>query len=90
MSDINATAPAEAELRRELGLPMRRPLQYKRLTPRGVQAFPVASFRVIARATRPAAYQLDVVLGNGAEHTVLASFFASMQDPMFGLDGRER
>lgn len=90
MIDTRAIPPAEAELRRELGLPMHRPLQYKRLTPRGVQSLPVESVRVIARATRPAAYQLDVVLGNGAEHTVLGSFFASMQDPMFGLDGRER
>lgn len=90
MSEICVQDACEAELRREIGLPMRRPLLYKRLTPRGVQAFPVAAARRIAGATRPAAYTLEVVLENGAVHTVLASFFASMQDPMFGLDGRER
>ena len=55
-----------------------------------MQTFPVASVRAVAPATSPAACPLEVVLENGKVHTVLASFFADMQRPSFGTDGKER
>lgn len=80
----------EQELRCALKISRVRPLVYKRLTQKGVQTFPVGAVRVVSEATSPAALPLSVTLENGKEHTVLASFFAAMQDPAFGLDGKER
>lgn len=79
----------EKELRKELGLPIRRPLRYMEKIAVGYKTRLVSEICVIERYKPSNTASLEITLENEEKIRILSPFFVSMQKRSFEKDMKE-
>lgn len=79
----------EKKLRKELGLPIRKPLRYMKKVSVGYKAIAVSEIHVMERYKPSNTASLEITLENGEKIRILAPFFSSMQKKSFEEDMKE-
>lgn len=79
----------EKELRKELGLPIKKPLRYMEKIDVGYKTRQVSEICVIERYKPSNTASLEITLENEEKIRILAPFFVSMQKKSFEKDMKE-